>query len=57
MKLIYIEADKDEIQANKTLADALTEAISGFANSIVKFAPVLKAEYKFNDQEDDHEQS
>ena len=53
MKMIYIEATRDEIESNKTLAEALTDALAGFANSIVKFEPVIKAKYELNDEEED----
>ena len=55
MKLIYIEATRDEIASNKTIAEALTDALTGFANSIVKFEPVIKAKYEFSESEDDEE--
>ena len=53
MKLIYIEATRGEIESNKTLAEALTDALTGFAHSIVKFEPVIKAKYEFNEEEEE----
>ena len=53
MKLIYIEATEEEIKANKTLADSLGEALSGFLESIVKIKPVIEKEYKFKEDDDD----
>ena len=55
MKLIYIEATRDEIESNKTLAEALTDALAGFAHSIVKFEPVIKATYEFSESEESEE--
>lgn len=53
MKLIYIEATAEEIKANKTLADTLGEALSGFCESIIKIKPVIEKEYKFADGEEE----
>lgn len=53
MKLIYIEATKDELNANKTLADSLCEALNGFAQSIVSIKPVIEKEYKFKEDDND----
>lgn len=53
MKLIYIEATNEDIKANKTLADTIGEALSGFCESIVRIKPVIEKEYKFADDGDE----
>lgn len=53
MRLIYIEASKEEIQENKTLSEALGDALKGFCESIVSFKPIIKAEYSFEEGEDE----
>lgn len=55
MKIIYIEVTKDELSANKTLADSLCEAVNGFVQSIVRIKPVIEKEYKFKDDEDEEQ--
>lgn len=55
MKLIYIEATKEEIQENKTLAGALCDTISGFFNALVEVKPVITAEYKLKEEENESE--
>ena len=55
MRLIYIEATKEEIAQDKTLAEALGDALKGFCSSIVRFEPVIKAKYEFNEEENNDE--
>lgn len=49
MKLIYIEANAEEIRENKTLADAIGEVVNGFCDALIDFKPVLKAKYSFKE--------
>lgn len=60
MKIIYIEASAEDMRANRTIMDNLTEAISGITRTFAGFDldPAAVASYmaKVEEGEEDDEQ-
>lgn len=60
MKVIYIEANAEEMRANRTVLDSMTEAFGSITRAIanvdVKPEQVAEALKKYNDQITDKEE-
>ena len=60
MKVIYIEANAEEMRANRTVLDSMTEAFSSITRAIanvdVKPEQVAEALKEYNDQTTDKEE-
>lgn len=51
MKLIYIEATKQDLEANKRVADALCDALTGFFDCLTRVNTVKKIDFIESDEE------
>ena len=60
MKIIYIEASAEDMRANRTILDSITEALSGVSRTLagVDLDPAAVASYmaKAEEEEEDDEQ-